>query len=86
MCRAVLTTVTLLVFIGCWNDLNGPLIYLQNGNKYTLSIGLQNFLTTTRQEWELLMAAATMFTMPLIILFFIGQKQFISGIATTGLK
>ncbi|WP_202849521.1 carbohydrate ABC transporter permease [Clostridium thermosuccinogenes] len=86
MCKTVLTTVTLLVFIGCWNDLNGPLIYLQDGSKYTLSIGLQNFLTTTKQEWELLMAAATLFTMPLIILFFVAQKQFISGIATTGLK
>lgn len=86
MCRSVLTTVTLLVFIGCWNDLNGPLIYLHDGAKYTLSIGLQNFLTSAKQEWEILMAAATLFTMPLIILFFIGQKQFIGGIATTGLK
>src|SRR5699024_6089880 len=62
MSRAVLTTVTLLVFIGAWNDLNGPLIYLQDGAKYTLSIGLQNFLTSTKQEWEVLMAAATVFT------------------------
>ena len=57
MCKPVLTTIMVLVFIGGWNDLNGPLLYLQDSAKYTLSIGLQMFLTTARQEWDLLMAA-----------------------------
>ena len=87
MCKPVLTTIMVLVFIGGWNDLNGPLLYLQDSTKYTLSIGLQMFLTTARQEWDLLMAAGVMFTLPLIIIFFLAQKQFISGISTTsGLK
>ncbi len=87
MCKPVLTTIMVLVFIGGWNDLNGPLLYLQDSSKYTLSIGLQMFLTTARQEWDLLMAASTMFTLPLIVIFFLAQKQFISGISTTsGLK
>ena len=87
MCKPVLTTIMVLVFIGGWNDLNGPLLYLQDSAKYTLSIGLQMFLTTARQEWDLLMAAGVMFTLPLIIIFFLAQKQFISGISTTsGLK
>ena len=60
---------------------------MQDRTKYTLSIGLQMFLTTARQEWDLLMAAGVMFTLPLIIIFFLAQKQFISGISTTsGLK
>lgn len=87
MCKPVLTTIAILVFIGHWNDLNGPLLYLQNGSKYTLSIGLQIFLSDANQEWNLLMAASVLFTAPLIVIFFIAQKQFISGISTTsGLK
>lgn len=87
MCKPVLTTIAVLVFIGGWNDLNGPLLYLQQSSKYTLSIGLQVFLTDAKKEWNLLMAASVMFTAPLIIMFFLAQKQFISGISTTsGLK
>ncbi|HIW53954.1 MAG TPA: carbohydrate ABC transporter permease [Candidatus Ruthenibacterium merdigallinarum] len=87
MCKPVITTIVVLIFISGWNDLNGPLLYLQDSSKYTLSIGLQMFLTSARQEWDLLMAASTLFTLPLIIIFFIAQKQFIGGISTTsGLK
>ena len=87
MCKPVLTTIVVLVFIAGWNDLNGPLLYLQSSDKYTLSIGLQTFLTSARSEWDLLMAASFMLTVPLIIIFFLAQKQFISGISTTsGLK
>lgn len=87
MCKPVITTIVVLIFISGWNDLNGPLLYLQESTKYTLSIGLQMFLTTARQEWDLLMAASTLFTLPLIGIFFIAQNQFIGGISTTsGLK
>ena len=55
MCKPVLTTIAVLVFMGCWNDLNGPLLFLQRSEKYTLSIGLQMFLTGTQNEWDLLM-------------------------------
>ena len=87
MCKPVITTIVVLIFISGWNDLNGPLLYLQDSSKYTLSIGLQMFLTSARQEWDLLMAASTLFTLPLIIIFFIAQKQFIGGISTaSGLR
>lgn len=86
LCKPVLITVGLMTFMGHWNDLMSPLIYLYDGNKYTLAIALQRFLAEAKQEWELLMAAATLFTTPIIVIFFIGQKYFIEGIATTGLK
>lgn len=86
LCKPVLITVGLMTFMGHWNDLMTPLIYLYDGSKYTLAIALQRFLTEAKQEWELLMAAATLFTAPIIIIFFVGQKYFIEGIATTGLK
>lgn len=87
LCVPVLTTIAVLVFIGCWNDLNGPLIYLQDSSKYTIAIGLKSFTLSAKTQWELLMAANTIFTMPLIIIFFLAQKQFLGGISTTsGLK
>ena len=87
MCKPVLTTIAVLVFMGCWNDLNGPLLFLQRSEKYTLSIGLQMFLTGTQNEWDLLMAASALFTLPLVIIFFLAQKQILGGISTTsGLK
>lgn len=87
LCGPVLTTIGVLVFIACWNDLNGPLIYIQSSELYTIAIGLKSFTLTAKTQWELLMAANTVFTVPLIVIFFICQKQFLGGIATTsGLK
>ncbi len=87
MCKSVLTTIAVLVFIANWNNLNGPLLYLQSSSKYTLSIGLQQFRKADNPEWPLLMAASTVFTAPLIVLFFFAQKYFLNGISTTsGLK
>lgn len=87
MCKPVLTTIGVLVFIACWNDLNGPLIYLQDSAKYTISVGLKSFMLSAKTEWELLMAANVVFTLPLIAIFFVAQKQFLGGISTTsGLK
>ena len=87
MCKSVLTTIAVLVFIAHWNDLNGPLLYLHDSAKYTLSIGLQQFRAADKPEWPLLMAASPVFTFPLIVLFFFAQKYFLNGISTTsGLK
>ncbi len=87
LCGPVLTTAGVLVFVGCWNDFSGPLIYIQDSAKYTIAIGLKSFTLSAKTQWELLMAANSVFTVPLIIIFFICQKQFLGGIATTsGLK
>ena len=87
MCRSILTTMAVLIFIAQWNDLNGPLLYLQNSRRYTLSIGLQMFRQSANPEWTLLMAASTVFTAPLIVIFFFCQNAFLNGIQTTsGLK
>ena len=87
MCRSILTTMAVLIFIAQWNDLNGPLLYLQNSRRYTLSIGLQMFRQSANPEGTLLMAASTVFTAPLIVIFFFCQNAFLNGIQTTsGLK
>ncbi|MFU0799817.1 MAG: carbohydrate ABC transporter permease [Xylanivirga thermophila] len=84
--KPVLTTIALFTFMGGWNDFMTPLIYLNDSAKWPLSIGLQAFMIEFDTKWELLMAASVLFTIPMIITFFVGQKQFIEGIVTTGLK
>jgi len=86
LAKPIIATVTVLAFMGAWNDYMGPLIYLQERSQYTLSLGLQVFVTTHKTEYGLLMAASTMMVMPIIILFFFAQKQFVQGITLTGMK
>ena len=84
--RPALATVALFTFIGNWNDFLGPLLYLNDERTYTLSMGLQRFVSQHGAEWSMLMAAATIMTVPIIVIFFFAQKTFIQGINTTGLK
>jgi len=84
--KPALAVVALFTFIGAWNDFLGPLIYLQSPDMYTLALGLQVFLTQHGGDWSLLMAASTMVVLPIIIIFFFTQKQFIQGVVLTGLK
>ena len=73
-------------FLWTWNDFFGPLLYLNNPKLYTLAYGLQQFMSSYDSRWAQLMAGATIFTLPVIVLFFAAQKVFIQGIATTGGK
>jgi multiple sugar transport system permease protein len=86
LCKPALTTVAIFAFLSVWSDFLGPLIYLTKQEMYTLSIGLQSYKFEHYIEWNLLMAAAAMFTVPIIVLYFFAQRKFIEGIATTGLK
>jgi multiple sugar transport system permease protein len=84
-----LLAVAIFEFQAKWNDLMGPLLYIQNPELRTLPLGLQLFVQQLgygQFRWELLFAASVVVTLPMIILFFLAQKQFIQGIATTGIK
>jgi ABC-type glycerol-3-phosphate transport system permease component len=85
--RPALTVVALFAFMGTWNDFLGPLIYIQRPEQFTLALGLLNLQSQHGgTPWNLLMAASVLVVMPVLILFFLAQKTFIEGIATTGLK
>ncbi|MDR3688350.1 MAG: carbohydrate ABC transporter permease [Fimbriimonas sp.] len=84
--KPALATCALFQFIGTWNDFLGPLLYLNDPAKYTLAYGLQQFVSHYGGFFAQLMAASTIFTIPIIILFFFAQKTFIQGISTTGSK
>jgi multiple sugar transport system permease protein len=68
-----------------WNDFLEPLIYLSDQEKLTLAIGLNSMRGLYATQWNLLMAASTMVTIPVIVLFFTCQRFFMKGIVTTGL-
>lgn len=84
--RPALATVGLFTFMNSWNDFLGPLIYLNDESKYTIALGLQQFIGQYGTQWGMLMAASTVATLPIIIIFFFAQKTFIQGISTTGIK
>jgi len=84
--KPIIATVGVLLFLATWSDFLGPLLYLNSEKDYTLSLGLYAFMQTHYIMWEKLMAASAMFTLPIILLFFFAQKQFIEGIKLTGIK
>lgn len=84
--KPALATVALFQFIAAWNDFNGPLLYLSDPERFPLAYGLEQFVSSYSSQTNLLMAAAVLFTLPIVVLFFFTQRTFIRGIATTGLK
>ena len=84
--KPALMTVGVFTFMNTWNDFMGPLIYLKDSDKYTVSLGLQQFINQYTTEWHLMMAAATVTIIPMIIVFFFAQRYFIEGITFTGIK
>jgi len=82
----VLAVCAVFVFQGVWNDLLGPLIYLDNNNKFTLAIGLANMVTRSGTKWNLLMAANLITIIPMVVVYFFAQDKLIGGIASVGLK
>lgn len=84
--KPVLATITIFTFLWAWNDFLGPLLYLNNPEDFTLALGLQDFQGQRNVAWNLLMAASVVFTLPVIILFFIAQRAFIEGIKLSGVK
>ena len=84
--KPVLVTIAILTFLFSWNDFIGPLLYINSPDKFTVAIGLAGFRSVLRTRWDLLMAASTVMTVPVIVLFFIAQRYFIQGIVLTGLK
>jgi ABC-type glycerol-3-phosphate transport system permease component len=87
-------TVVVFAFLGSWNDLFSPLIYLHDERMYTLPIGLLTFISQAAAAGRssggiplhLVMALATVMVAPIVIVFFIAQKHFIEGIASAGVK
>ena len=86
LAKPALATVALFQFVASWNDFSGPLLYLNDPLRFPLAYGLEQFVSAYSSQTNLLMAAAVLFTLPIVVLFFFTQRTFIRGIATTGIK
>ncbi|HEY9670858.1 MAG TPA: carbohydrate ABC transporter permease [Waterburya sp.] len=84
--RPALVTLFLFTFIGEWNDLFKPLVFTTRPELRTVQLALAEFQEQFTNNWSLLMAAVVIATVPVIVLFLLGQRQFIQGISTTGIK
>ncbi|HGE6770009.1 TPA: carbohydrate ABC transporter permease [Enterococcus faecium] len=82
--KPALITIAINSFNAAWNDFLGPLLYIQDQEKYTLQIGLQVFQNQATTQWNNLMAGATLVLIPTILLFFFAQRYFIEGMDLTG--
>lgn len=84
--RPALVTLFLFTFIAEWNDLFKPLVFTTRPELRTVQLALAEFQEQFTNNWPLLMAAVVIATLPVVFLFLLGQRQFIRGIATTGIK
>jgi multiple sugar transport system permease protein len=82
-----LASLTLLTFVNTWNDYLGPLIYLRDPELWTVQLGLRNFVSNLFDtNYALLFAGLSLSVIPIAVIFMLGQKYFVEGIATSGLK
>ena len=86
LCWPPLTIVVVFTFTDVYNDFLNPLIYLSDPSKFTLAIGLANFVGHYSSNWNYLMAASLVFLVPLLITYYFAQRHLIGGIASFGLK
>lgn len=86
VCKPVMVLIAVFTFVNVWNDFMGPLIYLNDPQKFTVSLGLSFFRGARETSWQLLMAGSLMAMLPPVGLFFLGQRQLLGGIASVSVK
>ncbi len=86
--KAPLAIVATFLFVGFWNSLLAPLIYLQTVSLYTLPVYVSTLynINSAVQQWPTIMTAAVLTTVPLMVVFFIAQRYILEGVVVTGLK
>lgn len=84
--KTAMVSLIILEFIGSWNNFLTPLIFLTDKKLFTVSLGINLYMSTEKDLVNKVMAAATLGTVPVIMIFSIFQKQFVEGITTSGIK
>ena len=84
--RPVLATLGIVTFLATWNDFIWPLIVLTDSSRYTLPVSLAILAGEHVQDTELMMAGSVLTVMPVLILFFLLQKQYVEGILLGSVK
>jgi multiple sugar transport system permease protein len=90
LCRPAIILTFLFEAQASWTDLMRPLVYLQDSSTFTIPRGLKalidQFGPGGESQWEIVVTASVITTVPMILLFFLGQRHFVQGISTTGSK
>ncbi len=88
LCKPVMATLAIFTFMHFWNDFLWPLIMISSRGKKTLPLGLAGFQqrVSLNTPWHLVMALAVVSVLPILIIFIVGQKYYVRGIVTSGLK
>ena len=81
-----LSALAIFTFLGNWTAFLWPLISTTNRDLYTLPVGLASFSGEFQREWEMVMAGASVATLPMLLVFIVLQKYIVRGVMLTGLK
>ncbi|GAA2017224.1 carbohydrate ABC transporter permease [Pseudokineococcus marinus] len=81
-----IATLVLLTFVNTWNDYLGPLIYLRSPDLWTIQLGLKTFVSQYNADYALIMTGSVLSVLPIAVIFMLGQRYFVEGIATSGMK
>jgi multiple sugar transport system permease protein len=84
--RPAIASLGLLTFVTTWNDYMGPFIYLTSNELWTVQLGLRSFVGQYDAAYAMIMTGSVISVLPVVLVFLLGQRQFIQGIATSGLK
>lgn len=84
--KPALVTMVILIFTWTWNDYENPLIFLTSQKLFTIPLGLNNFIDEYGTQYGPMMAAAVCSLIPMFIIFISGQKYFVAGVASSGIK
>ena len=83
--KTAIAAISILVFLGSWNDFLWPLVVTNSETMRTVPVGLNSFQGQYSVKWNLLMAAAVVAMLPVIIVYAFAQKWFIRGITMSGM-
>ncbi len=86
MATSMIATLVIFTFLQNWNEFFLPLIYLSTSRLYTIPLALSLFTTENGVQWHLIMAAASVATLPILVVFFLAQRKFIESLTMSGIK
>jgi multiple sugar transport system permease protein len=84
--KPALASLALLTFVNTWNDYMGPFIYLTSNDLWTVQLGLRSFIGEFDAKYAMIMTGSVISVLPILFVFLLGQKYFVQGVATSGLK
>jgi multiple sugar transport system permease protein len=84
--KPAMASLALVTFVNTWNDYMGPFIYLTDNDLWTVQLGLRSFVGQYDAQYAMMMTGSVLSVLPIVIVFLLGQRYFVQGIATSGMK